>query len=282
MMANRLTSKARRTLAAIGVAAIALATAPPVQARESLRAARDEAAAEYVAENLPLTDERRALALAGTVAPYCNMSYPELATPFDSSAGPDAASAAAAENQAVRQAVDMAVVTQNLVAAGMDPGLAKLLAGGYRVARESYDRKTAAQQAALHQSGEDPDQELVKAANAVGKLFHLAQFKAPGGCAHSLPIVRRTPYRFVADPPDATVYLITQFSFRVCQHRFDDPYSVKDCLAWAAVPSGVAQPINGTYDYSAVWPDGTVDRQRAEFPYVGTDPTDIRLAKPMP
>jgi len=255
----------------------------PAQAQEPLGKARDEAAAEYVAESLPLTDARRTAALAGHIVPYCDMTYPELATPFDSAAGDaQAAAKAPAEAHEVRLAVDMAVVAQNLTAAGMDAGLAKLLAGGYRIAREGYDRQTPAQQAALHQSGNDPNQQLVKAANGVGKLFHLPQFNATQTCALASTIVRKTPYRFVSDPPGATVYLITQFSFRVCQHRFADPYSTADCLAWTAVPDGVAEPITGTYDYSAVWPDGAQARQRVDFPYVGLDPTDVHLAKPAP
>jgi hypothetical protein len=261
-------------------AGVAAGAATPAAAKDEVRKARDQAAEEFVAATYPMTDERKARAQTGKVAPYCQMTYPELATPFASGAADPQADA---EALAVRQAVDMMVVRQNLTAAGMDETIAKMLSGVYRTARESYDRKTPEERTAARQSGEDPDSLVVKAANGLPKFLHQPQLVAStcGMMTRSGNIALQTPYRFVTDPPGANVYLISEFSFRVCQLHLQDPYSKTDCRAWTNVPEGTVRKVNGIYNYSAEWPDGARHRDRATLEYVGFDTTDV-VIKPAP
>lgn len=273
----------RAGLGGLAAASALLGLAVPAAAQQrAIRQARDEAAAEFVAETYPMTDERRARAQAGRILPYCNMSYPDTATPI----GDERIDVPPAEQTAIAQAVDMQVVRQNLVAAGAESWLADAIARGYRTSRESYDGKSDAQQQAARQAGEDPDSATIKMANLSGRLFGLPTFVDDETCQTYAFAVLRTPYRLLTEPPGADVFVIPRFSFRVCEKRLADPYSrdpQRGCAAWVKVPPGSATKISGLYQYSVEWPDGAREREQTAFEFQGTQERDLLLAsKPSP
>ena len=279
-MTGRSDARYRAGVGAAAAAALLLGVATPAAAQQrAIRKARDEAAAEFVAEAYPMTDERRARAQAGRIMPYCNMRYPETATPI----GDDTVDVPPAEQRAIALAVDMQAVRQNLVAAGAEGWLADAIAGGYRTTRESYDQKSEAQQEAMRQAGEDPRSALIKMANLSGKLFGLPTFVDDESCGTYAFSVLRTPYRLLTEPPGADVFVIPRFSFRVCEKRLSDPYARGACAAWVKVPQGSATKVSGIYHYSVEWPDGAREREQTTFAFQGTQERDLLLAsKPLP
>ena len=273
----------RAGLGGLAAAAALLGLAVPAAAQQrAIRQARDEAAAEFVAEAYPMTDELRARAQAGRILPYCNMRYPDTASPI----GDERIDLPPAEQTAIAQAVDMQVVRQNLVAAGAEGWLADAIARGYRTSREAYDGKSEAQQQAARQAGEDPDSATIKMANLSGRLFGLPTFVDDETCQTYAFSVYRTPFRLVTEPPGASVYVIPRFSFRVCEKRLADPYSRdsrRGCAAWVKVPQGGTAALSGLYQYSVEWPDGAFEREQTNFDYVGEDGQDVLIAsKPSP
>ncbi len=266
----------RRT--AIGILAAAGVLAAPAAAQQSaIRKARDEAAAEFVAETYPMTDALRDRARGGRILPYCNMRYPATETLIDD----EVTDVSPGEQIAIAQAVDMQVVRQNLAAAGAEPWLVDALSRGYRSSRESFDRKTDEQKEALRQQHEDPASTLIEGANFAGRLLGLPSFTADEDCTHAAFTVARTPYHLLTDPADGDVFVIPRFSFRVCEKRLADPYSRDSrngCRAWLKVPRGSTAKLNGFYQYSVEWPDGARQREQAEFTFEGFDPKDLVIA----
>lgn len=270
-------------IAAAGLAVGALAASPAQAQAVSERKAMEEAAAEYLAEAYPLTDALRQRALGGQVMPYCRMNYPETGTLIDDTWS----DLPSGERAAIAIAVDAAFVRQSLVAAGMDGGIAGLIAQGYRSDRETFAQKSDAQRAALVQSGEDPAHNTLEAANFAGRLFGLPKFQEPENCntggAIALPVMQPpTPYRFVTEPPGAEVFILRRFTFRLCEKRFEDPYARQDCKAWKKVPQGSVAKIAGDWQYSVEWPDGGSEREFTTFEFLGSEPRDIRVTRPAP
>lgn len=246
------------------------------QAAQS-RDARDVAAAEFVAETYPATAELRARALAGQILPFCRMQYPQ----GDTTVGSSTVMLPWAERLNIMRSVDMAMVRQNLVAAGMDDKFAKSIAEGYRNDLESFDKKTDQERAALLQKKKDPLNNLLETANFIGLFSGLPKFRQPESCPSVyFSLSPPTPYRFVTNPSGASVFVIPRFSFRVCQLQFADPYSRSTCAGWIQVPDGSLARIAGIYEYSAEWPDGAVQRERTRFEYLGQNQRDIRIVRP--
>jgi len=265
-----------------GVVLLLGLAAPAAAQQRAVRQARDAAAAEFVAEAYPMTDELRARAQAGRILPYCNMRYPDTASQI----GDERIDVPPAEDLAIAQAVDMQVVRQNLLAAGAEDWLADAIASGYRTTREGYDRKTDAEREAMRQAGEDPTSALLKMANLSGKLFGLPTFVDDENCQTYAFSVYRTPFRLITEPPGANVYVIPRFSFRVCEKRLADPYSRdsrRGCTAWVKVPQGGTAALSGLYQYSVEWADGVFEREQTNFDYAGEDGQDVLIAsKPAP
>ncbi|TAX63340.1 hypothetical protein ELI00_37490 [Rhizobium ruizarguesonis] len=60
--------------------------------------------------------------------------------------------------------------------------------------------------------------------------------------------------RVRSDPPNATIQLLSEFSFKLCKSQGRNAYS--DCLGWTEVNPNNGVPA-GLYRYFASWPDGT-------------------------
>jgi hypothetical protein len=64
---------------------------------------------------------------------------------------------------------------------------------------------------------------------------------------------------FVTSPPNAEVWLVSAFAFRVCQRKKTDPWDRMGCR-WTEIQTGANKPLSGRFIYQVRWPDGTVRR----------------------
>ncbi|WP_428679315.1 hypothetical protein [Sphingopyxis sp.] len=62
---------------------------------------------------------------------------------------------------------------------------------------------------------------------------------------------------FVTSPPNAEVWLVSAFAFRVCQRKKTDPWDRMGCR-WTEIQTGANKPLSGRFIYQVRWPDGTV------------------------
>jgi hypothetical protein len=88
--------------------------------------------------------------------------------------------------------------------------------------------------------------------------------------------VRGAPPRasFVTSPPNAEIWLVSAFAFRVCQRKVPDPWDRLGCR-WTEIQTGANKPLSGRFIYQVRWPDGTVRKGARDIaPY-----DDVRFQK---
>lgn len=76
---------------------------------------------------------------------------------------------------------------------------------------------------------------------------------------------------FSADPPGASLWMIVEFDFLLCELEGRSPWSTSEC-AWYEEPVfhdgsvwGLNSLVSGVYRYIARWPDGEVSCGKRRF-----------------
>lgn len=78
--------------------------------------------------------------------------------------------------------------------------------------------------------------------------------RARTGAVRGIDVPRTS---FATSPPNAEVWLVSAFAFRVCQRKNADPWDRMGCR-WTEVQTGANKPLSGRFIYQVRWPDGTV------------------------
>ena len=244
----------------------------------------DAAAEEYVATSLPMTDARRSEAQRGQIFP-CDLQYPDTSTKVED----EVHHASPAIDTETRAAVDSAYIKQNLIAAGVPENSASELTKAYHHDLETFAALSDTERQRLTDDGQSPGSQLVKNANnlhipGVPQFKDPAPPKVPGQlqpglmCFHNAYLKVVTPYRFVMSPAGGRMYVIPQFSFRVCKARKIDAYSRDQCDNWTYVGPSQKAWLAGRYVYSAEWPDGRSARDAMDFAVDGMQVHDVPVS----
>jgi len=232
----------------------------------------DAVAGEFVADEIPMTDNRRLAAQGGEVLIPCIMRYPETDTNIETDhydASPDI-------GLKTQVAVESAYIMQNLIAAGVPEDAASQLLKDYRAGRATFKKLSAADRDQLENNQISPDWRLIHALNNLGKPG-LPTFKNPRKCMPVAFLKSATPYRFTLSPSGGRMFIIPLFSFKLCERRNVDPYSRAECDNWVEVGSGLKAKIAGRYRYSAEWPDGRFARDVMTFAVDGREVHDVPM-----
>ena len=87
-----------------------------------------------------------------------------------------------------------------------------------------------------------------------------------GTCFLQGPLKLQTPHLFKLQPATGSVFVIPEFSFRLCALKTADPYDRDKCREWTDV-SNDQTPLLGRYQISAEWADGGLNRAPRNFRY---------------
>ena len=243
----------------------------PTETARTFDSSVQDAAEEFVAEAMPMTDARRLGAQGGSILP-CDLEYPDTTTTIENTS--HEASPEIEIN--TRYAVDSAFIRQNLIAAGVPDDAALQILKDYRANRAKFDELPDPERKTLEDNQGSPEWRLIQSLNNLG-ISGLPHFNDPEKCERALPMKIVTPYRFTLSPSGGRMFIIPQFSFRVCQRRNIDPYSRTDCDNWVEVGTGQKAKVAGRYAYAAEWPDGRFARNVMNFPVDGFAVHDIPM-----
>jgi hypothetical protein len=70
--------------------------------------------------------------------------------------------------------------------------------------------------------------------------------------------------RITTEPPGARVWLLTEFDYKLCQHRGIDPWDLSDCR-WREETGKVISVVSGDYRVWADWGNGATTSSRRSF-----------------